>query len=148
MARPDKIGQRGGSVIGDQCHVLPRQPCCRIALAQARPVLGRDAPQRRAQLGQFFRLDLVQTVLLAQHQADRLFIASHHPMHRDPRAVGRPGRDLCHGACGRGPRIGGRQGHGQLHVGGIVALSGEGDGVFPGVRQHMELMGETAADAS
>ncbi len=51
-----------------------------------------------------------------------------------------------HGGAGCGARPGGCQRLGELHVGRIIAAIGEGDGIFAGVRQHVELVRQAAAD--
>jgi len=56
------------------------------------------------------------------------------------------GRFLVQGGAGSDPGRGGGQGLCQFHIGGVVRVRAEGDGVFPRVRQYVEFVGTRTAD--
>ena len=116
---------------------------------------------RRGHCFQLLRLDVVELVIAAHQQRHQAAFAAFDDQRLDGlldrqiklldqlldgfriRRVGER-----HIRAGGGALAGGRHGLGQLHVGGVAGLVGEGDVVLAGFGQHVEFMAGGAADGA
>ncbi|MNZ43497.1 hypothetical protein D3C78_611000 [compost metagenome] len=118
--------------------------------------------QRAGDLGQVGGLDLVQLVVAAHQQGDQgAFLGAVHHQGLDGLGDGHAelgdqlvdglgirGVDQTQFLAGGATRGFARDGLGLLDVGGVVGAVAEGDVVFAGLGQHVELVGAGAADGA